>query len=231
MSDLLGKWWEQGQTIIENGLLTHYRILGLNSEELIFVIQLKSYLDQKQYFPSMSEIADRMGLTESKVFSVLHDLIQRNLVVINTEKDSSGKDFDRYTLTPLYRKLAHILEKSTLQTQETEKDINLLEIFQQEFGRLLTPIEMQTIGEWMDKDRYQTELILEALREAVLNQKYSLRYIDRILMSWEKKNIRTSSQAKEETKRFSNYQERPSTNQTQKPTERIPLFNWLDTEE
>ena len=231
MSDLLGKWLEQGQTIIENGLLTHYRILGLNSEELIFVIQLKSFLDQKQYFPSMSEIADRMGVTESKVFSILHDLIQRNLVVINTEKDSSGKDFDRYTLTPLYRKLAHILEKATLQTEEAEKDINLLEIFQQEFGRLLTPIEMQTIGEWMDKDRYQTELILEALREAVLNQKYSLRYIDRILMSWEKKNIRTSSQAKEETKRFSNYQERPSTNQTQEPTERIPLFNWLETEE
>src|SRR5699024_4299368 len=163
MRDLLDKWWEQGQTIIENGLLTHYRILGLDSEELIFVIQLKSYLDQKQYFPSMSEIGDRMGVKESKVFAILHDLIQRNLVAINTEKDNTGKDFDRYSLTPLYRKLAHVLEKSTLQTSEVEKDINLLEIFQQEFGRLLTPIEMQTIGEWMDKDRYQTELILEAL--------------------------------------------------------------------
>lgn len=231
MSELLEKWWDQGQTIIENGLLTHYRILGLDSEELIFVIQLKSFLDQKQYFPSMSEIADRMGVTESKVFSILHDLIQRNLLVINTEKDGSGKDFDRYSLMPLYRKLAHILDKSTIQTKETEKDINLLEIFQQEFGRLLTPIEMQTIGEWMDKDRYQTELILEALREAVLNQKYSLRYIDRILMSWEKKNIRTSSQAKEETKRFSNYLERQPTTQTQESSERVPLFNWLESEE
>lgn len=231
MSDLLDKWWEQGQTIIENGLLTHYRILGLDSEELIFVIQLKSYLDQKQYFPSMSEIGDRMGVKESKVFAILHDLIQRNLVAINTEKDNTGKDFDRYSLTPLYRKLAHVLEKSTLQTSEVEKDINLLEIFQQEFGRLLTPIEMQTIGEWMDKDRYQTELILEALKEAVLNQKYSLRYIDRILMSWEKKNIRTSVQAKEETKRFSNYQERPPVTQPQQSSERIPLFNWLESEE
>ena len=130
--------------------------------------------------------------------------------------------------TPLYRKLAHVLEKSRLQTSEVEKDINLLEIFQQEFGRLLTPIEMQTIGEWMDKDRYQTELILEALREAVLKQKHSLRYMDRILMSWEKKNIRTKEQVEKESEKF-----RQATSQSSfqsdddEPIEPVPMINWL----
>ena len=48
------------------------------------------------------------------------------------------------------------------------------------------------------------ELIRLALREAVLNQAYSLKYIDRILLAWERKNITTKEQvaADQKTKRF-----------------------------
>lgn len=231
MSDLLENWLGQGQTVIENGLLEHYQALGLSSEELIFVIQLKSYLDQKHYFPNMANISERMGLTESKVFTILHDLIQRKIVIIQTEKDGAGKDADRYSLMPLYKKLAMLFDQKQAGNQTASNDIDLLEVFQQEFGRLLTPIEIQTIGDWLDRDRYSKELILAALREAVLNQKYSLRYIDRILMSWEKKNIRTSNQAKEETKRYSQFQGRETKSESNEPTEHVPLFNWLDSSE
>ena len=37
------------------------------------------------------------------------------------------------------------------------------------------------IGQWLNTDHYSPELIRLALREAVLNQAYSLKYIDRIL--------------------------------------------------
>ncbi len=36
------------------------------------------------------------------------------------------------------------------------------------------------IGQWLNTDHYSPELIRLALREAVLNQAYSLKYIDRI---------------------------------------------------
>lgn len=229
MTDIMEQWWNQGQTVIENGLLKHYRQLGLDSEELVFVIQLKSFLDQKHCFPSMTEISERMGITEAKVFSILHELIQRKIVAIQTEKDGAGKDSDRYVLVPLYRKLVQIMEQTDAKV--TDNDTNLLEIFQQEFGRLLTPIEIQTIGDWLDKDHYKKELILAALKEAVLNQKYSLRYIDRILMSWEKKKISTPGQAQAEAKRFSQYQDRGVTSNEPEPKQHIPLFNWLEPNE
>ena len=44
-------------------------------------------------------------------------------------------------------------------------------------------------------------MIQFALREAVLNQAYSLNYIDRILLSWERKNITSKEQVEEEQKR------------------------------
>ena len=229
MNDLLENWINQGQTVIKNGLLKHYRAIGLNNEELIFLIQLQSYLDEKSYFPNMAEIAERMGANESEVFSILHHLIQTKNILIQTEKDQNGKDEDRYSLYPLYSKLAKYLSQKEHAEVSKKEDINLLEIFQQEFGRLLTPIEMQTIGDWLDKDRYAKELIMEALREAVLNQKYSLKYIDRILLSWEKKNIRTPGQAKEETKKFNNqYQRKDKLDTLESPPEHIPMFNWLE---
>lgn len=66
--------------------------------------------------------------------------------------------------------------------------------FEKEFGRPLSPIELEMIGQWLNTDHYSPELIRLALREAVLNQAYSLKYIDRILLAWERKNITTKEQ-------------------------------------
>jgi DNA replication protein len=227
MTDSLELWLASGQTVIHNSLLHHYATIGLDETELIFIIQMQSYLDQSVFFPNMAEIANRMGRREADIFSILHSLIQKNIISISTEKDDQGKVVDRYSLLPLYKKLQELLSRKKGQFEEKQQSINLLEIFQQEFGRLLTPIEMQTIGEWLDRDHYSQDVILEALREAVLNQKYSLKYIDRILLSWDKKNIRSSSQAKQETKRFAHSQYKEPT-PTDDEEELIPLFNWLE---
>lgn len=227
MTDSLELWLTSGQTVIHNSLLHHYATIGLDETELIFIIQMQSYLDQSVFFPNMAEIANRMGRREADIFSILHSLIQKNIISISTEKDDQGKVVDRYSLLPLYKKLQELLSRKKGQFEEKQQSINLLEIFQQEFGRLLTPIEMQTIGEWLDRDHYSQDIILEALREAVLNQKYSLKYIDRILLSWDKKNIRSSSQAKQEIKRFAHSQYKEPT-PTDDEEELIPLFNWLE---
>ena len=225
MEKVLQNWLNQGQTVLHNVLLVHYTSLGLNETELVFIIQIQSYLDKNILFPNINSIAKRMGKEDAELFSILHSLIQKNIVRIQTEKDEFRKVSDQYSLDPLYNKLSMLLTKEQQKEGEVENDVDLLSIFQQEFGRLLTPIEIQTISEWLDKDHYKKEIILEALREAVLNQTYNLRYIDRILLSWEKKNIRTPNEVKQESKKYSNYktEEAPVT-----PTEHVPLFNWLD---
>ncbi len=77
-------------------------------------------------------------------------------------------------------------------------------MFESEFGRPLSAIEYQRISQWLEEDKYQPDLIQFALREAVLNQAYSLNYIDRILLSWERKNITSKEQVEEEQKRRKN---------------------------
>ncbi|WP_244864938.1 DnaD domain protein [Xylanibacillus composti] len=81
-----------------------------------------------------------------------------------------------------------------------EKDVYF--IFEKEFARPLTPMEGETIAGWLDADGYPRELVLLALKEAVFAGKLNFRYIDRILLEWQRNRIRTAEQAKEFTKQF-----------------------------
>ena len=47
-------------------------------------------------------------------------------------------------------------------------------------------------------------MISLALKEAVLSQAYSLRYMDRILLNWEKRNLTTVKQVQKEENRQRN---------------------------
>ena len=42
--------------------------------------------------------------------------------------------------------------------------------FTQEFGRPLSPIELETINDWLTIDKYSTKIVKLALREAVLKE-------------------------------------------------------------
>jgi DNA replication protein len=79
---------------------------------------------------------------------------------------------------------------------------NLFDLFEQEFGRPLTPMEIETINGWLDKDRYPEPLIAAALKEAVFAGKLHFRYIDRTLLDWARHRIRTPEEAKEYASRF-----------------------------
>ena len=150
---------------------------------------------------------------------------------IETTKDENGVTQDAYSLSLLWEKLIVLLKQeqtkeADVKEEETEK--NLYTIFESEFGRPLSPIEMETLVMWVEDDKYSPELIQMALREAVLSQVYNFKYIDRILINWEKKNIRTKEQVEKETK---NYRERSNTNRVEtnddELSEPVPMINWL----
>lgn len=61
---------------------------------------------------------------------------------------------------------------------------DLLNQFQLEFGRLLTPMEQEIISDWKNKDNFTEDTIISALKQAVYNGAVSLRYINKILQSW-----------------------------------------------
>ena len=62
-------------------------------------------------------------------------------------------------------------------------------LFEQEFGRTLSPIEAEEIGKLADE--YGLDIVREALRRAVVQGKRSLRYTQRILGNWRDAGLKT----------------------------------------
>ncbi|MCC5890435.1 MAG: DnaD domain protein [Alkalibacterium sp.] len=231
MSQLLNKWMKAGQTSVPNILLIYYKSLGLNDKDLVVLIQLLSLVDNGQTFPDSQLLADRLDVSREEAFKAIHQLMNKKLIAIETSSDKEGKTVDEFSFDLLYEKLAYLLEEEDKIVQEKQQTISAKDVyrrFEEEFGRSLSAMEIQTISMWVDEDNYAPELIECALREAVLSQVYSLKYVDRILLSWEKKNIRTKDQVEKESRRHRENQADKELDQKSDPNEKpVPMYNWL----
>ncbi|WP_318766249.1 DnaD domain-containing protein [Lactiplantibacillus carotarum] len=225
-----------GQTIIANELLVHYREIGVTNDELLVYLQFKRLMDQGDQFPDAAVVAKSLGANTNTVFTHLHEMLAKKLLTIESVTGDDQKIHDRYNFEGLYDKLAVAIkqpERANATTEAREPAINprqkVFTDIQQEFGRGLSPIEMQSISKWFDEDHYDPDVIELALREAVLRQVYNLTYMDRILLNWQKRNLKTAQQVEAERQRSIEQRLNSATPQAQRQTgknarPKIPLF-------
>lgn len=83
-----------------------------------------------------------------------------------------------------------------------EKRDTIYDFLEQNFGRTLNGIEIEMIREWNDN-----ELTRYAIKQAVLNGKYNVKYINTILVNYKNNSITTVQQAQEEEKMFKSKKE------------------------
>ncbi len=98
---------------------------------------------------------------------------------------------------------------------------------EQYFGRPFSGMELEMIRDWMDK--YQPDLIAMAVNEASIKNIRNVRYIDAILLTWEKAGIKDPKAAIEHTNQF---RQRASPQQSmqaiQESRPKVPFYNWLE---
>lgn len=202
----------EGNVGVPSLLLKNYRALQLSEIEVMTLIHLISFLEkEKNDFPTTDEIQFRMSASPDLVIASLQKLIHEQFIAIDEDTaEITGIRSERYNLTPLYQKLAkrvaeqQMAELNTIRTSipSDESAKNIYTTFEKEFARPLTPMELETISGWLDKDMYKEELIMTALKEAVFAGKVHFRYIDRILLEWSRNRVATVDQAKEYSQRF-----------------------------
>ncbi|WP_252902562.1 DnaD domain-containing protein [Paucilactobacillus hokkaidonensis] len=193
-----------GQTVINNLILHHYRQIGMTTAQLMVYLQLKSYIDRGIPSPDINVIAQNLGTQATQVYELMHQMIEQKLMTHKTQVDEAGKQSDYYDFSILLEKLAQLDQQKETKVEEVKQDNQRSDVFDKievEFGRPLSPIEMETVSKWIDEDHYSVDLILIALQEAVLNQVWNLKYMDRILRSWEKQHITTTQQIDQQRKK------------------------------
>lgn len=196
-----------GFTTLQNGLIAYYPQLKISDAELILIIQLEAFFQRGEKFPSNEKIAANTNLSTNDVTNLIQSLIEKHYLTIEQTTDNQGRIGNQYNLEGLYAKLDSFLSRNILIKDNSNPNknsitdsldnnpINLLSRkFEMEFGRYLSPIEREQIADWLNVDHYNPEIIEMALRESVLSQAYSFKYVDRILLNWQRHNLTTTSQ-------------------------------------
>ncbi|MCT6894515.1 MAG: DnaD domain protein [Bombilactobacillus mellifer] len=193
-----------GTTSINNLILLHLQDLEMSSDEFLLYCNLKMFQEQQVFFPSTQQLMTNTGFSEGQIYQLVQSMIQKHFIKIDSQTVKGQKYQDYYDLSPIYQVL--LGEQLNSHTSANLNDIQtLFQKIEVEFGRPLSPIEQQTIQAWIVDDHYSVPLIMLALKEAVLNQAYSLKYMDRILLNWEKNNIKTPEQLQNYNKRLEGY--------------------------
>ena len=93
----------------------------------------------------------------------------------------------------------HSIDKNSIEENSIYNTTTNISIFDflQENGFVLSPIHYEIINTWNDD-----ELTRYAIKKAVLNNKYNINYVDKILHSYQKENITTVQQAIESDEEF-----------------------------
>ncbi|MEK4024426.1 DnaD domain-containing protein [Sporosarcina sp. FSL W7-1283] len=228
-------WIEQGNVSISQLFFQHYKQLLISDSDAMVILHIIAFQGEGKHFPTPTDIANRMQQQEKDITDSLQRLMQKGIFSIVQSTDEHQVLHERFSLLPLWERLLEIIAKNQAQITEQQQQNDegeIFSLFEQEFGRFLSPMECETIGMWIDKDGHSAEIIRAALREAVLAQKMSLRYIDRILFEWKKKNVRTMKDVERQVQSFRPVAAATVTQQTTKKSiKRVPFYNWLEERE
>lgn len=179
--------------VIPRILLNNYRLFNITDGEFIVIMVLLSYGDKITYNPE--EFAREVRMSKHEVMSIIDSLCDKNIISLVVEKVNK-KTYEYLSMELLYQKLFNIVANDD-KSEKEEIDNSIFSVFEKELGRTLSPMEFEQIKEWITSGN-SNELIICALREAVLNGVGNLRYIDSILNDWRKKGYRKQEDIKKD---------------------------------
>lgn len=233
-------WTEQLQITIPQLFFKHYSELNIQDDEALIILHLLTFEQEGIDFPTPNDLMQRTNFQLTAISQIIQRLMQKGFVEISQSTDESGRIAEKYSIYPLWERLLDLLQSKAQQQVSTANKLDeakIFQLFEQELGRLLSPMEIETIGMWMDLDQHSPEIIKAALKEAVLADKVNLRYIDRILIEWKKRNIKTLAQIEKHSEQY-----RKNTmaaapiqpvhqQETVQKTEKVSFYNWLEERE
>jgi DNA replication protein len=184
MNDSILNLLQDKPIVVPRILFNNYKRLNISEEELVVIMLIINLGNKIEYNPEI--FVSELNMDRHKVMGIISDLMGKNILSLEVVKN--GRKTEEYiSLSLLYDKLLNIIKD----TKEdcVEVDNSIFSIFENELGRLLSPMELEQIKEWISTIKNE-ELIISALKEAVLNNVSSFRYIDKILDDWNKKGYK-----------------------------------------
>ena len=191
--------------------------LKLKGNELLVyaIIYGFSQTENQYYTGSRQYLATWCNITKKSVDIALKKLLDKELIEKEEEYKNNVK-YCRYKVCGLgeWSKKFPRVEKNLHQggvkitpnnIEDNIEDNNysysyketLFELIENNIGRTLNSIEIELVGTWEDND-----LTRYIIKQCILNQKYNIKYIDRVITSTKLKGIKTVVDFEKESETF-----------------------------
>ncbi|WP_161980610.1 DnaD domain-containing protein [Streptococcus sp. S784/96/1] len=190
-----------GNLVLPSALLFHIKELFSNTDEFLvwqfFYMQNTTKLEEI----APSQIANALGKTVTEINRLISNLEREGVLDVKTI-ELAGDVEVIFDASPALAKLDNILsmakkdEKTVQYIGQGEAIKRLTDDLEQAMG-MLNPMILEDVQKLVYEDNTDPELIREALREAVFNNKTNWKYIQAILRNWRKEGIRTLRQVEE----------------------------------
>ena len=171
-------------------LLENYRELGLSENQVMVLLVTDYCIKQGDRLVTADLLSLKMSLEYKLIDQTLAELMNKGLITLITDQDG----LTLTSLTGIKELLvdgyvrSYIKDKTKPQSEEKTND-NLISVFETEFGRPLSYLEIQTIKQWVEEG-YVEATILNALKTAIGARVKNIRYIDKILLEWRQQEER-----------------------------------------
>lgn len=193
--------YKSGNLVLPSALLFHYKDIFKRADD--FLIWQFIYLQNTTKMDDLapSQIASALNKTVAEVNRSISDLTAQGLLDMKTIELGSEIEviFDASPVLALLDKLVSE-PKQVSEKQDVNPVKELVEDFERELGRMLSPFELEDLQKTIREDKTDPDLVRAALREAVFNGKTNWNYINAILRNWRREGITTMRQVEERRK-------------------------------
>lgn len=197
--------FKSGNLVLPSALLFHYKDIFKRADD--FLIWQFIYLQNTTKMDDLapSQIASALNKTVAEVNRSISDLTAQGLLDMKTIELGSEIEvvFDASPVLALLDKLVSE-PKQVPEKQDVNPVKELVEEFERELGRMLSPFELEDLQKTIREDKTDPDLVRAALREAVFNGKTNWNYINAILRNWRREGITTMRQVEEHRKEYEN---------------------------
>lgn len=174
----------QGFSNIPNELFKQFANLHFTADNFLIWLFLYQKTEQGETVLDIEQIGKDTNISETAIYESINELLNHQLIRLKTTEDTFHKIQTIVDLSPTFDKLDKLSKRPMLKLNGLGQ---LSQLFEQELGRPLSPIELEELQKWIDEEKIATELVELALKEAVLNQKKNFKYVGGILRNWQGK--------------------------------------------
>jgi len=169
-------------------LMTYYKDIVLSEMEAFVILELYKELKLGNTFLNPTTLEKKMTIPKEDLLTILDGLLKKGYLTISFVKQKNGKEKEVFLIDEVIKKLLATVESAvkedffdTSGSYQTEAE-EIAVLIETQFHKQLKPLDIEMIEKWLQQEQYQLLDIKQALLDALKANKFSMSYVDTMLL-------------------------------------------------